>query len=286
MNKYHLFILLCIAFLSCKKRTATQPSADAKIVQDISYGDDNLQKIDLYLPGGRDSNTPVIILVHGGAWMAGDKTDMQVLVPLLQSAWPEAAIANVNYRLADGKTVTANQIMVDIRSALDFLSNHKDSLIFSTKYGLMGASAGAQLSLLYAYTQDADQNIKAVADLYGPCIIDDWSWYSSFNVFLGQSIKDVLTNYIGSTWEADSAAYHSNSPYTQLKASNGRPTIVFHGSLDVIVPIYQSQWLSAKLKSTGIVNEYYEYLDGHGFNAQNNQDCIKKTVAFFKKQIQ
>jgi dipeptidyl aminopeptidase/acylaminoacyl peptidase len=78
--------------------------------------------------------------------------------------------------------------------------------------------------------------------------------------------------------------FHANSPYTQLNTED-KPTIVFHSTLDVVVPIYQSQWLHAKLIAKKVPNEYYEYLDGHGFNETNNKDYMAKTVAFFQRHM-
>lgn len=279
-------ILGCaLIYCSCTKEpVATTPTdtLERKII-DTAYGSDPKQKMDIYLPKGRSSSTKVVILIHGGAWQAGDKSEMSFLVPMIQAKWSECAIVNINYRLANGSTVIAKDIMNDLKSAVKFIGDNKANFNISDNYAMVGASAGGQLALLYTYTENTDNRVKCVSDLYGPCVIDDWSWYNSFNIFLGKSIKEVLTTYTGTTWEADSNAYHKNSPYRQLNAANAKPTIIFHGTVDVIVPLYQSQWLSAKLKTLGVKNEYYEYpLDGHGFNSTNNQDCVNRTVSFFK----
>lgn len=282
-------ILGCaLIYCSCTKEPVSPTPMDTlerKII-DTSYGSDPKQKMDIYLPKGRSSKTKVVILVHGGAWQAGDKNEMNFLVPMLQAKWADCAIVNINYRLANGTTVTANQIMNDVKAAVQFVVDNKTNFNISPDCAMMGASAGAQLSLLYAYTQNSSNYVKCVSSLYGPSVINDWSWYNSFNLFLGKSIKEVLTTYTSKTWESDSTVYIGNSPYRQVSAANAKPTIIFHGNIDVIVPVYQSQWLSAKLKTLGIQNEYYEYdLDGHGFNATNNNDCVTKTVAFFKANM-
>lgn len=213
--------------------------------------------------------------------MAGDKTDMNSILALVRQEWPAAAVVNINYRLAsDANNIHHEQIMNDLKSAVQFMASNKTNFSISDTMFMMGASAGAHLSLLYTYAFNNNQYIKAVSDLYGPAQINDWSWYNSFNLFLGGPVSAVLTTYAGQPW--NDALYQSLSPYEVVNA-NSKPTIIFHGTADVIVPLYQSQRLNDKLNTLGVAHEYYEYaLDGHGFNAANNLDCVKKSVAFFK----
>jgi len=82
----------------------------------------------------------------------------------------------------------------------------------------------------------------------------------------------------------DVALYDSNSPYS-VATPQTKPTIIFHGTIDVIVPLYQSQQLRGRLNTLGVPNEYYEYLDGHGFNNSNTDDAMNKTVAFLKSHL-
>lgn len=259
------------------------PSTEKLEIKDTAYGTASRNVMDIYLPKDRDENTPTIVLVHGGAWQAGNKSDMQVLVNLLQKEMPEAAIANINYRLANGNSVTAEQINEDIDAAISFLSDNREEFNISNKFALIGASAGAHLAMLYAYKYDNENRIKCVSDLFGPSLIDDWEWYNSYNVFLGANIKDILKNYTGTFW--DTMVYKAYSPLRQLTTTQNVPTIIFHGTLDPIVPIYQSQWLKARLTELNIPFQYVEYVDFHGFNDENYKDCVKKTVAFFKNHL-
>lgn len=256
-----------------------------RIILDTAYGTDAKQKMDIYLPAGRNNTTKVIIMIHGGGWAAGDKSEVSFFQPMFWQKWPEAAIVNINYRLANNSNIHHAEIMADVKNAIKFITDNKTAFAISDTLALWGNSAGAQLALLYTYTQNTNNYVKAVCDVYGPCVINDWSWYNSYNIFVGMSVKEVLTKYNGSTWEADSTYYFANSPYVRVQA-NSKPTIIFHGTIDVVVPLYQSQWLRGKLNNLGVPNEYYEYFfDGHGFNPTNNYDCVNKTVTFFKKYL-
>ncbi len=286
------------AFMSCDKPIVAgntgggsgggnpNPSALAKrVITDTPYGPDPKQQMDIYLPAGRNSNTKVIVMIHGGAWVAGDKRDLDGIILTFQQKWPEAAIVNINYRLANTTNIHHAEIMADIKSAVAFVTGNKNSLAVSDTLAMFGASAGGQLALLYTYTQNTNNYVKCVGDLFGPAVLNDWQWYNSYNIFLGVFIKDVLKQYNGSTWEADATDYIANSPYSRVQA-NSKPTIVFHGQWDPVVPVYQSQWFSAKLAQLGVPYVYTEYpFEFHSLNAGNTVDCVSKTVNFFQRYM-
>lgn len=252
-----------------------------RIIMDTAYGTHAQQKMDIYLPAGRNSRTKLVVLVHGGAWKAGDKNEFNQYVALIRSKWPEAAIANINYRLAsNANNIHHSEIMSDISSAVQFMAGNKNSFSISDTMAMAGASAGGQLAMLYTYAHNTTGKVKCVANIFGPSVINDWSWYNSFNIWLGSNVSDIIKTYAGSAW--NEPLYKSLSPYSTA-TTNSKPTILFHGSIDVIVPVYQSQWMNARLNTLGVPHEYHEYfLDGHGFNPPNTNDCAGKMVAFFK----
>src|SRR5256885_2360369 len=99
MKKLLVFLSL-LFFLSCKK-TTSEPAIPAQTITNLSYGSDSFQIMDLYLPEGHSSDsTRLLILIHGGAWTEGDKTDFNVYIPVLKQRLPGWALANINYRLA------------------------------------------------------------------------------------------------------------------------------------------------------------------------------------------
>jgi acetyl esterase/lipase len=287
-----LTLLLIISFSSCIKDPAggggtggggggTGPLAE-RIIVDTAFGSDPKQKMDIYLPAGRTTGTKVIVLIHGGGWEAGDKADMNYYKNLLRAKWPEAAIANINYRLTSNPAIHYNEIMSDITGAVNLMLNNKANFVVSDTLTMVGASAGGHLAMLYTYKYNANNKVRAVADFFGPAKLSDWSWYNSFNPWVGKFVKDILIQFNGAPW--DIPLYDSNSPFSVATATS-KPTIIFHGTIDVIVPLYQSQWMRGQLNTLGVPNEYYEYLDGHGFNTVNTDDAMNKTVAFLKSHL-
>jgi len=290
MNKI-IYILLAISALwSCSKEqtkipklpTDTSTLTDTTMV-DVSYGSHQMQKYDIHLPAGRNSTTPVILMIHGGAWKAGKKEEFNSYVNLIKKKWSNVAIVNMNYRLASNTdNIHHNELMDDINLAIGAVLNNQSEYQIGSKMGIMGASAGAQLAMIYAYKYNHHNNINCVASLFGPTIINDWSWYNSINIWLGGSVGVILTEYVGQTWDA--TVYESVSPYWNI-TSNSQPTILFHGNIDPIVPVYQSQWMNGKLNTLNVTHEYHEYIAFHGFDATQSDDVISKLVTFFKAHI-
>lgn len=286
----NIFLILSTLLLfSCDKTNHPSPSIpdsnNDTVLKNINYGTDKRQKMDLFLPKNRtQEKTKVIILVHGGAWSEGDKSEMAFLVPLIQSKWPEVAIANINYRLANGNSITHSQISADIKAAVTHIVNNKINYNISDDMGMIGGSAGAHLSLLHAYSANEDNYVKAVSNVFGPAYFADWEYYNSFNPLLGGNVKEVYKKYVGAYWDA--SLYQSLSPFHIVSNANYVPTITFHGTADFIVPIYQSQFFVNKLNALNLANEYYEYPgQGHGFDATHYNDCIAKTITFFKNHL-
>ncbi len=289
-----LVLLLIVSFSSCIKDPVGGGGTGGggtggggstlteRIILDTAYGSDPKQKMDIYLPAGRTTATKVVILIHGGGWEAGDKSEMNYYKTLLRAKWPDAAIANLNYRLTSNSSIHHTEIMTDIKAGVNMMINNKSSFVVSDTLTMIGASAGAHLAMLYTYAHNTNGYVRAVADFFGPAKLSDWTWYNTFNIFLGKPISTLLTQFNGAPW--DVALYDSNSPHS-IATSQTKPTIIFHGTIDVIVPLYQSQQLRGRLNTLGVPNEYYEYLDGHGFNNTNTDDAMNKTVAFLKSHL-
>lgn len=277
---------MALLISACTKEPQPNPNDNNNTLSDttlndVAYGSHPKQRYDIYLPANRNTTvTPVIVMIHGGAWKAGDKSEFTYYMNLLKSAWPKAAIVNINYRLAsNANNIHHNEIIADIDSAISHLVQHQVNYQVSNRYGIMGYSAGGQLAMIYAYKYNTFNNIKCVANISGPSIINDWSWYNSFNIWLGTTIGDILTEYVGQPW--DTTVYREVSPYWNVTAQS-QPTILFHGSADPIVPVYQSQWMHGQLNSFTVPNQYHEYVAFHSFDNNQSADIIAKMVAFFK----
>ena len=117
--------------------------------RDILYGEDaKWQILDVYRPksAGKDK-LPVIISVHGGAWVYGDKERYQFYC--MDLARRGFAVVNFTYRLAPEHKFPAS--LEDTNLAMKWCQEHHE------EYGLdmdnffaVGDSAGAHLLCMYA----------------------------------------------------------------------------------------------------------------------------------------
>ena len=127
----------------------TASIANARILRDIAYGADPAQRFDVYAPRYA-RNAPVIFLVHGGGWRAGDKSNPDVIDNKVAHWLPRGVIVvSTNYRLLpDADPLTQAH---DIANALAAAQRAVVGVGGSPwRFVLMGHSAGAHLAGLLA----------------------------------------------------------------------------------------------------------------------------------------
>ena len=226
------------------------------------------QTLDLYLPASSGATpVPLVVLIHGGAFLLGDSNAENAYVPLfLQHG---VAVASLNYRLMSEARYPAGA--QDVKAAVRWLRAHAAEYgIDPERFGAWGQSAGGWMATMLGVTGDqptiyddpslgnADQSsaVQAVASWYGltdfttvdaqfatvtvctglTAAADPGSFES---LWLGQS---VLTSPL--------AASTNLSQYAATAAT--LPTwYLAHGDQDCIVPIGQSTQLAAALQQAG-----------------------------------
>ena len=280
--KIHLTTLILLFFIiSCKNKDYEPVISDLpyKEIKDTSYSDGPRHKMDIYLPANRNIETKTLIAIHGGAWVSGDKSDLNVMIKNIQKIEPNIAIININYRLVNGSSVFLQDQINDIIKAVNFIKSNSSKLSISNKFAIAGASSGAHLAMMYAFKYDDSKNIKVVGNYFGPTRLDSKDWYDSYTLGLFIQTKDLLYPLFGKPW--DESLYSSYSPYSIVNNINGKPTISFHGALDPIVPKDHSKDLNAKLKQLSIPSEYYEYTESfHELNNNDLADSYPKLLKF------
>ena len=269
---YLLFIVLCLSFtiISC---TSDDTNGNTEIIEEeevfpaivnlnVSYGENPQQVYDIYLPEGRTSEkTKVIILVHGGGWTGGDKSEMENFVSLIQQFQPNHAIVNINYVLAYTNppfTPAFPNQFLDVGLVIDQLILQKENLHVLPEFGLIGTSAGAHISLMYDYVYDVHDVVKMVCDIVGPTDFTD-SFYADnplfnilLNVLVDESAYPFGTNYAEIT-----------SPALQVSNSSS-PSILFYGNQDPLVPLSNGELLEDNLSKASIDHSFTVYEGGHG----------------------
>jgi acetyl esterase/lipase len=291
-SKLLIVILFGTTFLSCKKNDdgKNNPAAGQTILN-VNYGNDPLQKMDVYLPPNANAaTTKVIIALHGGGWREGDKVDLQNFVGInfidtLKKRLPDYAIFNINYRLSNGITNLFPTQENDVKAALEFIFSKSADYAISNKYVLIGASAGAHLAMLQGYKYNVPVKPKAIISFFGPGDLTEMYNNPAGGV---TAISTILALTIGKTPTQDAALYISSSPATFIN-STSPPTILFHGGADPLVTPSQSELIKNKLTAAGIANQYTLYPGkGHGddWGSVLYSDAFGKIQAFLAANVQ
>ena len=124
--------------------------AGARVERDVAYGSDPAQRLDVYLPKQGAAAAPIILMVHGGAWMIGDKGASGVVTNKLGYWVPKGyVLVSVNYRMA--RPPSPLEQADDVARALAFVQAKASAWGGdSSRVLLMGHSSGAHLVALLA----------------------------------------------------------------------------------------------------------------------------------------
>ena len=276
-----LLLLLCLVIFisSCKKGDDT-PQDDSVTMMNVSYGSNAQQKMDVYLPANRSAaSTKVIIMIHGGGWNTGDKSDFNQYVDSLKKREPTYAIFNINYRLANPPDLFPSQEN-DVKAAVQFIYDKKTEYRISDKFVLIGASAGAHLALLQGYKQTSPVKVKAIIDFFGPTDLTEM-----YNNPTSPLVPILLSSIIGGTPTTQSLIYQTSSPLNYVTNQNP-PTLILHGGIDIVVSSSQSVLLNNKLTTAGVTHQYIFYpTEGHGWVGANLIDSFNKIQAFLAANV-
>ena len=270
------FLVLAIFMTSCSSANdvaaTPQPLGDGvagQIDHDITYCTvDNVDlKLDLYFPKGMSAPAPLVVYVHGGAWMSQDKTSGagEIDLPLIIDLSLKAGfiVGAVNYRFAPQFQFPA--MIEDVKCAIRFLrANAGKYNIDPAHIGAWGGSSGGHLVSLLGATDaeagfdvgqylDQSSRVEAVADLFGHA---DLPAYFTEKGHL-QLRKAVFGNF----------DLIKASPVTYITPDDP-PFLILHGDADLSVPLDQAQEFYNKLKTAGVPAQLVIVHGGpHGLDA-------------------
>jgi acetyl esterase/lipase len=251
-------------------KTIAEPSPGAIFI-DLTYcttseGVD--LKMDLYYPQHIDGPAPLVLYVHGGSWISGDKSDGAGLMFFSNLRASGYILAAINYRLAPSYQFPAQ--IEDVRCAVRYLrANASRYNLDPNRIGAMGGSAGGHLVSLLGLAGDApgwqpeayrepytDQSncVQAVLDMFGPSDL----------VRLVKTDSRVRNSVFGAS-EDDNTLLQTYSPVTYI-SSDSPPFLILQGDKDETVPLEQSQVLYDQLTAAGVpATLVIVHNAGHGF---------------------
>ena len=229
---------------------------------DIPYANlSPAEKLDIYLPSEGDGLFPVIISIHGGAFMFGDKADEQ-LNPMLKGLNHGYAIVSINYRMSGEAIFPAN--INDVKAAIRWVKANSVKYKFNLKrIALWGGSAGGNLAALAGTSGDvkeledmsmgnANQSSKvmAVVDWFGPTnflLMDEQLKETGNGKPDNNEANSPLSKVLGQKITEIPAIVKMANPESYI-TSDDPPFLIEHGTKDQFVPTQQSVIFFGKLK--------------------------------------
>lgn len=297
-----MFVFICIAAfigslgIGAVSKVAIKPSWAKKysvqmtdeigtVYKDLSYGEGEANKFDLYVPSdvGKE-NYGLVVYLHAGGFTSGDKSgDAEMLAWLCSKGYVAAGI-NYTLRTNDNDKSVYSQSM-EIKKAMPKVVNEAGKLGYHIdKMAISGGSAGGTLAMLYAYRDAADSPVpvKMMFEMVGPSSFyrSDWGVYGLdqdtdeskkaaaglFGIMLGEEIDTAFldTPQYDEIIKPISAFMWVNE--------NSVPSVIAYGAHDRVCPFKTSAHLVNALQESGVDYKYFEMPhSGHGLQ---NDDKI------------
>lgn len=241
--------------------------------RNVAYGTHERQVLDLNIPKENDGEVGLVLFIHGGGWIGGDKLVYEEDLKEVSELYGFAAAA-INYRYVS-EEYDLNDIMDDINSALALIKQKgEENGVNISKVLLTGGSAGGHLSLLYGYSRAETAPIKpaAVVDNCGLTDLNDESYYVANGLGSDEQIAELFSWAIGETFTYEERASKKEllekfSPLHYVN-ENTVPTVINHGMKDNVVPYSNAISLEKKLTEYGVVHVLNAYPEsGHGLDS-------------------
>lgn len=217
--------------------------SQSKHLSNLAYGKSPQQALDLYIPDGDLKKSPVVVLLHGGAWTMGG---LEYTGKHAQDLCNKRLIvANVDYRYVSDK-ISAKDLLADIEAAVIYVSDASNKFGYAKNgYHIVGISAGAHLALLYGYTK---KNMKSITALCAPSRLDS---PEALEFMKNNGHLDIIEKLAGTKVKPNETNRKliAISPFNNI---SNTPTLLIHGDADPLVNVSQSQNLYAELNKKGV----------------------------------
>ena len=257
-----------------KKYSVDWNDSVGTIYKDISYGDKESNKFDLYVPKDNSKeNYGLIVYLHAGGFTSGDKSgDADILQWLCSKGY---VTAGINYTLFNGENdASVYSQSMEIKEAIPVVVEEAKKLGYNlNQMAISGGSAGGTLAMIYAY-RDAKESpipVKMMFQMVGPSsfFAEDWDTYGLnisneaaaelFGVMVGREIDKniIVTNELQEIMKPISAYAWVNE--------NSVPSVIAYGKYDKICPFKTVRHLVNALQEHNVDYKYFEAShSGHG----------------------
>lgn len=226
--------------------------------------------LDVYRSVRRPTGCPVLLQIHGGAWVLGSKNEqgLPLMRHLAERGW---VCVSADYRLSPGATFPDH--LIDLKRAIAWIRGH------IADYGgdprllvVTGGSAGGHLASLLALTandpryqpgfETTDTAVTACVSFYGV-----YDFTNRFGVWRHDGLRTVLERQVmKASLDEAPEAYEAASPVACVHA-DAPPFFVIHGTHDTLVPVEEARRFCEALRATSRAPVVYAEIPGaqHAF---------------------
>ena len=254
---------------------------------DIEYGTGGGEPLRLNLarPKNAAGPLPAVVFIHGGGWSGGKR---EVHDPQVREWAAKGYVtATVTYRLLPKHRWPAQ--IEDVKCAIRYLRAHASELgIDPARIGAIGFSAGAHLAQMLAVMDPADglegtggwpdqsSKVQAAVSFAGP---------TDLSRTFPDTANKIIENFLGAKPADVPDAVRSASPVSYVDA-NDAPLLVYHGTLDEIVPVDQAYEMATRMTKAGAPGRV-EILIGahHGWGAEEATRTFDAADAFLREHL-
>ncbi|MCM2309763.1 MAG: alpha/beta hydrolase [Steroidobacteraceae bacterium] len=249
-------------------------------VRNIAYADGHQRHVlDVYRPAGDCSQAPVLLQIHGGAWMLGNKHEqaLPLVYHLAARGW---VVVTPNYRLSPRARFPDH--LVDCKRALAWVRQNIAGYGGDPNFiAVTGGSAGGHLTALMALTandarlqpgfEDVDTTVAAAVPFYGVYDFTDRHGLkgsgASMVRWLEQTVMPCSPLHDPELWDLA-------SPIAQLRR-DAPPFFILHGTHDSLAGVEEARHFASRLRATSMQPVVYAELPG----AQHAWDIFRSVRA-------
>ncbi len=262
------------------------------------------QKLDIYLPDKGKGPFPVIVSIHGGAFMECDKSDMQIM-PMLEGLKRGYAVVAINYRMSGEAQFPA--LVYDGKAAVRWIRANARRYGFDpNRIAAWGGSAGAWLANMLGVSAgvpgledltlgnpEQPGNVQAVVSWFSPTNflkMDEQLAESGLPSMPGMehsAADSPESRLLGARITTIPERVQAANPETYV-TSSAPPFFLQHGKLDAVVPVQGSILLAARLEQAlGKDKVRLELLDqaGHGDPLFETPENVEKVLDWLDQNL-
>lgn len=279
-------------------RIEYQPSKKVKVKSDIPFAkyDERELLLDLYLPQVQtDKKLPVVVIIHGGGWLYGSKTDLGVppaqAVTLVEAGF---IVASIDHRMSNEVIFPA--AVKDCRAAVQWIKDHSESYgIDKEAIGVFRISSGGHLALMMGTShkstlfESEGTESKTSSQVHAVVAIVPNTDFISFYNWKRENGQEagLATKFLGASSLTDLTNAREASPLTYVDKDTA-PSLIINSAADEIVDFKQGVLFVEQCRNMKVPARLFTYSDAPHVFADRNKwydQTMEMTISYFKEML-